>query len=149
MIRLLCRLCYYYCASIVLYCSHACLVVERVRTANAGQVEAEAFRIWALQLVRLQMDKQVSAVRDMYKKLVDATTLDGPFSATAIFAAVGFSSLIVQNLAPSNGLAAGPGPAQLLQVSNGVENREQKEKQQQGLERILQEFQRSGFSEFS
>ena len=95
------------------------------------------------------MDKQVSAVRDMYKKLVDATTLDGPFSATAIFAAVGFSSLIVQNLAPSNGLAAGPGPAQLLQVSHGVENREQKEKQQQGLERILQEFQRSGFSEFS
>ena len=147
MITLLCRLCYYYCASMVLLTRVP--AAERVGTANASQIEAEAFRIWSLQLVRLQMKKQVDKIIDMYGTLVNATTLDGPFSATAIFAAVGFSSLIVQNLAPSNGLAAGPGPAQLLQVSNGVANREQKEKQQQALERVLQEFQRSGLSEFS
>ena len=117
------------------------------RKMYVRQIEAESLRIWALQLVRVQMDKQVKAIQDTFKKLLDASSPDGPFSATAIFASVGFSSLIVQNLAPSNGMA-GPGPAQLLQVANGIENREQKEMQQQAIERVLREFERSGLPEF-
>ena len=61
----------------------------------ADEVRAESFRLWSLQLVRTQTEKQIQTVsNELANRFFDAASATGPFSATAIYGKVGVATII-------------------------------------------------------
>ena len=113
------------------------------------EVRAEAFRLWAMQLVRTQTSRQVEAVEtELTGRFFDTASATGPFSATAIYGNVGLPKMIQEHeaYAASKKSPRGgpPGPAQLLQMGRGEKERARKEQQQRTLKTICAKFAASG-----
>ena len=110
------------------------------------EVRAEAFRLWSLQLVRVQTVKQIEAVdAELKRRFFDTSSATGPFSATAIYGEVGLSKMIDAHASAKKSSRGGPpGPAELLRMPDGVPDRERKELQQRTLKAVCAKFAASG-----
>ena len=110
------------------------------------EVRAEAFRLWSLQLVRTQTEKQIEAVdAELKRRFFDTGSATGPFSATAIYGKVGLSKMIDAHASTKKSSRGGPpGPAELLRMPDGVPDRERKELQQRTLKAVCAKFAASG-----
>ena len=86
--------------------------------------------------------------QELTSRFYDTASASGPFSTSAIYSQAHVSELILAHQEAKNDKSGGkkkskkkaPGPDELLQIDDGVKNREKKKRQQTILKEICDKF---------